>query len=70
MCDNDGIPDNTKKRFFKVSREYMGSWISRDWDTIKDSEFDGGMDVGDSITITSVEMTEAELAALPEFEGW
>ena len=58
-----------KKRFFKVSREGMGSWISRDWDTIKDSEFDGA-EVGDKITIELVEMTEPELEALPEFMGW
>ena len=58
-----------KKRFFKVSREGMGSWISRDWDTIRDSEFDG-MEVGDKIQIEVVEMTEPELEALPEFLGW
>ena len=58
-----------KKRFFKVSREGMGSWVSRDWDTIRDSEFDG-MEVGDKIQIEVVEMTEPELEALPEFLGW
>lgn len=34
-----------------------------------DLEFDGA-EVGDSITLTLAEMTEAELEELPEFEGW
>jgi len=59
-----------KKRFFKVTRPDMGgSWISRDWDTIKDGEFDG-MEVGDKIQIEVVEMTESQLEALPKFDGW
>jgi hypothetical protein len=58
-----------KKRFFKVSREGMGSWVSRDWGTILDSEFDA-MELGDKISIEVVEMTESQLEALPEFQGW
>jgi hypothetical protein len=57
-----------KKKFFKVSREGMGSWVSRDWETIRDSEFDG-MELGDKIQIEIVQMSESELEALPEFEG-
>jgi hypothetical protein len=65
MCGEN----EAKKRFFKVSREGMGSWISRDWGTIENSEFDG-MEVGDKISIQIVEMSEKSFEALPEFEGW
>lgn len=61
-----------KKKFFKVMRPEMGAiaaWISRDWETIRDTEFDG-METGDKIQIELVEMTEKELDALPEFDGW
>jgi len=65
MC-GDSEP---KLRMFKVSRKGMGSWISRDWDTIRSAELEDS-EIGDEITITVCEMTEAELEALPEFEGW
>lgn len=58
-----------KKRFFKVIRDGMGSWVSRDWQTILDAEFDG-MEPGDRISVEIVEMTETQLEALPEFMGW
>lgn len=58
-----------KRRFFKVIRDGMGSWVSRDWETIRDSEFDS-LEIGDQIRIEIVEMTDAELDALPEFIGW
>ncbi len=58
-------------RVFRVMRPDMGnvSWISRDWETIADAEFDGA-EAGDRITVEVAYMTEQELEKLPEFEGW
>jgi hypothetical protein len=58
-------------RMFKVTREdYPGqSWVSRDLATVQDAEFDGA-DIGDSITVTLVEVTQEQLDKSPEFEGW
>lgn len=58
-------------RMFKIERaDYPGQcWVSRDLATVQDAEFDG-VDIGDSITITLVELSEEQLAAAPEFEGW
>ena len=58
-------------RVYKVFRPDEGGkhWVTRDFQTIADSEFDGA-EVGDRVVIELGEMSEAEIAALPEFEGW
>ena len=69
MCDS-GTNDQ-KVKVFKITRPDYGktSWVSPDWDIIKDAEFDG-MEVGDKIGIEVVEMTQHELENLKDFEGW
>lgn len=69
MCDS-GTNDQ-KVRVYKISRPDCGNmhWISRDWQTIADAEFDGS-ELGDKIIIELAEMTEGQIQALPEFDGW
>lgn len=57
-------------KVYKVTRPGYGNMhcIYRDW-AEAGSEFDGA-EVGDVIHVELVEMTEKELADLPEFEGW
>lgn len=69
MCDSGR--DEKKLRVFKVFRPTEGGkhWIARDFDHILDAEFDC-WEPGDRITIETAEMTESQIEALPEFEGW
>jgi hypothetical protein len=57
-------------KVFKVTRPDCGnqSCIYRDWVEVA-SEFDGA-ELGDVIHVELVEMSEKELAELPEFDGW
>lgn len=57
-------------KVYKVTRPDCGSqWcIYHDWASVH-SEFDGA-EVGDVIHVELIELTEKELADLPEFEGW
>jgi len=65
MCDS-----GTKVRVFKVTRPDTNQCcIYRDGATLIDGEFDGA-EIGDTITIELLEMTEDDLEKLPEFEGW
>lgn len=64
------MADETKVRVYRVHRaEFSRYWVTPDWDAIQDAEFDGSED-GDRITIELASMTQAEIDALPEFEGW
>ena len=56
---------------YKVTRPALGKqWcIYRDPQTLADAELTDS-EVGDVLHIEVAEMTEAELNALPEFEGW
>lgn len=58
-------------RVFRVTRPDCGNafCIYRDWDSVRDGEFDGA-EFGDVIHVELVEMSETDLAKLPEFEGW
>lgn len=69
MCDS-GTNDK-KVKVFKVFRPDCGGqhWITRDWATIQDGEFEDG-EPGDRIIIELAEMTEDQIEKLPEFEGW
>jgi len=62
-----------KKEFIKVELLYsgqsQGSYISEIGKLEMDSECDG-LAVGDSYLLTKVEMTQAELDAMPEFTGF
>jgi hypothetical protein len=42
--------------------------VYRTWDAVE-SEFDGA-ELGDTIHVTLKHMTQEELEALPDFEGW
>jgi hypothetical protein len=75
MCDS-GTNDNWggeagKVRIFKVFRPDEGGkyWVTRDWASILDGEFDGAQN-GDRIIIELGEMTEHAIAKLPDFDGW
>lgn len=58
-------------KVFKVTRKDSGEMfcIYRDGATLVDSEFSDA-ETGDLIEVTLIEMTEEELDALPEFDGW
>ena len=59
-------------RAFKVFRpDFFGNrfCVYRDAATIADAEINES-EVGDLIRIEVIEMAEAELDALPEFDGW
>lgn len=69
MCDSG--KNDKKIQVYKVTRPDCpgNSCTYKDGDTLIDGEFDGA-DVGDSIMVTLVEMTEDEFENLDEFEGW
>ena len=58
-------------RVYLVSRQEHGQKkfsVFRSWEEVE-SEFDGA-ELGDSITVTLQSMTQEQLDALPDFEGW
>jgi hypothetical protein len=64
-----------KNNFVKIERSDMaGSYIqeAKDIPSMMDGELDGieFLDVGTTITLTIVEMSQEEYDDLPEFEGW
>jgi hypothetical protein len=69
MCDS-GVNDK-KVKAYKVTRaDYPGaSCTYSDGETLIDCEFNGA-EIGDSIIVTLLEMTEEQLEMLPEFTGW
>jgi hypothetical protein len=70
MCDS-GVEEK-KVRVFKVFRPDTGNTnhcVYRDWETLRDVEFDGA-EIGDRIIIELGEMTQDQLSKLPDFEGW
>jgi hypothetical protein len=71
------FPDATKfKKYIRVTRNNIdGSYIERVDNLIGliEGEIISTIDdnnVGDSLILTVVEMTEEEYNSLPEFEGW
>lgn len=64
------------KRYFKITRsDCPGSYIEEDFNikNALDAELDGMLEysnVGDSVTITVVEMEEEDFDELEEFTGW
>jgi hypothetical protein len=61
-----------KKLFINVTRPdtHPGMTCTYHYDTFSiDNEMDGA-EVGDSITLTLVEMTEEEYKDLGDFDGW
>ena len=69
MCDSG---TNDKKIIcYKVERpDYPGTFcMFKDSGSLLDAELDPG-EVGDSIVVTIVKMTEDEFEDLGEFEGW
>ena len=67
---SDSGTDERKVTVYKVFRPDCGGlhWITRDWQTVL-TEFDGG-EMGDRIIIELAQMTETQIAELPDFEGW
>jgi len=65
-----------KKRYIKITRSGTdGSYIQPQdavLGTVEDELLDciDYLELGDSITLTVIEMDEREYEALPEFEGW
>jgi hypothetical protein len=59
-----------KMNVYKVTRPDSGTQfcVYRKWSDVE-SEFDGA-DWGDTIHVELMSMTEKELEALPDFEGW
>lgn len=62
-------------KYLKITRsDEAGSYLSKFEGApgIVESELDGGqlVDVGVSIALTVVEMSEEEYEAAPEFKGW
>jgi len=57
-------------RVYEVTRADHGkqSCIFHSWEEVE-SEFDGA-ELGESIVVTMKNMTQEELDALPDFEGW
>ncbi len=69
MCDS-GTNDKKIKVYAVTKPDYPGnSCTYRDGATVIDGEFLGA-EVGDSITVTLLEMTEDQFDNLAEFEGW
>lgn len=61
-----------KKPYLKVSRpdSHGSQFCVWPWGTdVIENEMDG-MEIGDTITVELVEMTEEEFRDLGEFEGW
>jgi len=58
------------RKVFVVTRPDHGSkfCVFRQWEDVE-AEFDGA-EMGDSITVTLKFMTQEELDAMPDFEGW
>ena len=65
--------NEAKVRCLKVTRPECGNqycvYRLDEPQHLVDGEFDGA-EIGDQITLELCEMTETELAALPEFAGW
>lgn len=61
-----------KKRMFRVERPDVANGrfcVFRDSATLADAELENG-EIGETIIVKIVEMTDAEFEALGEFEGW
>ena len=57
--------------YIKISRENMGNYVQpfAKIANVVDAEFDGA-EIGDTIQLELIEMTEEEYQRLPEFQGW
>lgn len=64
------------KRYYKITRsDCQGSYVEEDFNVLNalGAELDGMTEyanVGDSVTITVVEMDEEDFSELEEFTGW